>query len=176
MRIASLHLKAYGPFDGAVLDFERPAAGLQIVYGPNERGKSTAMRAVLALLFGFPSSTDDAFGRDYAALRVGAVLDDGARRLAVMRRKGTQRTLFAFDPATGDERPGETVDPAVIEVLLGGVDKARFEAMHGLDSVQVRSAPRCSRRRAACRGCAPWPAGSARRRTPCSSRGVRSPR
>ncbi len=138
MRIASLHLKAYGPFDGAVLDLERPAAGLQIVYGPNERGKSTAMRAVLALLFGFPSSTDDAFGRDYGALRVGAVLDDGARRIALMRRKGTQRTLFTFDPATGDEHPGETVDPAVIEALLGGVDKARFEAMHGLDSAQLR--------------------------------------
>ena len=48
MRIARLHLKAYGPFDGAVLDFDRPAAGLQIVHGPNERGKTTAMRAIVA--------------------------------------------------------------------------------------------------------------------------------
>ncbi|MFO0459296.1 MAG: AAA family ATPase, partial [Burkholderiales bacterium] len=51
MRIARLLLKAYGPFDGAVLDFERPAAGLQVVHGPNERGKSTAMRAIAALLY-----------------------------------------------------------------------------------------------------------------------------
>ncbi|HMS80805.1 MAG TPA: AAA family ATPase, partial [Burkholderiaceae bacterium] len=132
MRIARLHLKAYGPFDGAVLDFDRPAAGLQIVHGPNERGKTTAMRAIVALLFGFPTQTGNAHARDYAALRVGAVLDDGATRLAVMRRKGARNTLFAFDPERGDEHADRLVDQAALDALLGGMDKDRFLAMHAL--------------------------------------------
>ncbi|HYF58353.1 MAG TPA: AAA family ATPase, partial [Burkholderiaceae bacterium] len=126
MRIASLHLKAWGPFDDAVLDLDAPAGGgLQVVYGPNERGKSTAMRAIHAMLFGVPVRTDDHFGRDYAALRVGAVLDDGTRRLALMRRKGAKHTLFEFDPASGEERPDRVVDQAVVDGLLGGVDEQR---------------------------------------------------
>ncbi len=138
MRIARLHLKAYGPFDGAVLDFDRPAAGLQIVHGPNERGKTTAMRAIVALLFGFPTQTGDAHARDYAALRVGAVLDDGAARLAVMRRKGARNTLFAFDPERGDEHADRLVDQAALDALLGGMDKDRFLAMHALDAARLR--------------------------------------
>jgi uncharacterized protein YhaN len=142
MRIASLHLKAYGPFDAAVLDFDRPAAGLQLVYGPNEQGKSTALRAIGALLFGFPARTDDHFGRDYGALRVGAVLDAGARRLALMRRKGSKHTLFEFDAATGLEHPERLVDQAAIDALLGGVDAARFGMMYGLGSAQLRAGGR----------------------------------
>ncbi|RPH42639.1 MAG: hypothetical protein EHM87_16170, partial [Burkholderiales bacterium] len=139
MRLAALHLRAYGPFDRAVLDLDAPRAGLQIVHGPNERGKSTALRAIGALLFGFPARTEDAFGRDYAALRVGAVIEDGdGRRLALMRRKGMQRTLFEFDPDGGDERPERIVEQAVIDGLLGGVDAARFAAMHALGSEQLR--------------------------------------
>jgi uncharacterized protein YhaN len=142
VRFESLHLKAYGPFDDAVLRFDTPAAGLQVVYGPNERGKSTALRAIGALLFGFPARTDDHFGRDYAALRVGAVLHDGARRLALMRRKGNRQTLLEFDPDTGAAHPDRPVDQAAIDAMLGGVDQRRFELMYGMGSEQLRGGGR----------------------------------
>lgn len=138
MRIASLHLKAYGPFNGAVIDFDRSACGLHLVYGPNEHGKSTAMRAITALLFGFPQQTDDRFGRDYSALRVGAVLADGQGSRSVMRRKGARQTLYEFDPATGREHPERLIDQASIDAWLGGVDARRFELMHSLGSAQLR--------------------------------------
>jgi uncharacterized protein YhaN len=138
MRFSSLHLKAYGPFNGAIIDFERQASGLQLVYGPNERGKSTAMRAITALLFGFPTRTDDHFGRDYSALRVGAVLTDDTGLRAVMRRKGARQTLCEFDPATGREHPERLIDQASIDALLGGVDARRFDWMHSLGSAQLR--------------------------------------
>jgi exonuclease SbcC len=138
MRIAALHLKTYGPFDGAVLDLGAGTAGLQVVYGPNERGKSTALRAIDALLFGFPARTEDHFGRDYGALRVGAVVDDGVRRLALMRRKGNRNTLYEFDPASGDERPDRPLDQAVVDVMLGGVDARRFSMMYGLGAESLR--------------------------------------
>ena len=132
MRIASLHLKAYGPFNGAIIDFDRGPSGLHLVYGPNEHGKSTAMRAITALLFGFPVRTDDHFGRDYSALRVGAVLADDKGSRAVMRRKGARQTLFEFDLATGLEHPERLIDQASIDALLGGDDARRFDLMHSL--------------------------------------------
>ncbi len=138
MRISSLHLKAYGPFNGAIIDFDRQASGLQLVYGPNERGKSTAMRAITALLFGFPTRTDDHFGRDYSALRVGAVLADDTGLRAVMRRKGARQTLCEFDPATGREHPDRLIDQASIDALLGGVDARRFDWIYSLGSAQLR--------------------------------------
>jgi uncharacterized protein YhaN len=142
MRIAALHLKTYGPFDGAVLDFGSGPAGLHVVYGPNERGKSTALRAIDALLFGFPIRTEDHFGRDYGALRVGAVLEDGARRVALMRRKGNRNTLFEFDPASGEEHPDRQLEQAAVDAMLGGVDARRFSMMHGLGSAQLREGGR----------------------------------
>jgi uncharacterized protein YhaN len=142
MRFASLHLRAWGPFEQAVLDLDAPRAGLQIVHGPNERGKSTAMRAISAFLFGVPIRTDDAFGRDYATLRVGAVIEDGGQRVAWMRRKGAQRTLFEFDPVSGVEHPDRLVDPALIDRLLGGLDERRFATMHGLGAEQLREGGR----------------------------------
>lgn len=138
MRIASLHLKAYGPFDGAIIDFDRSTSGLHLVYGPNEHGKSTAMRAITALLFGFPIRTEDHFGRDYSALRVGAVLADDKGSRALMRRKGARQTLYEFDPLTGREHPERLIDQASIDALLGGVDARRFDLMHSLGSAQLR--------------------------------------
>lgn len=138
MRIASLHLKAYGPFNGAIIDFDRSPSGLHLVYGPNEHGKSTAMRAITALLFGFPIRTEDHFGRDYSALRVGAVLADDKGSRALMRRKGARQTLYEFDPLTGREHPERLIDQASIEALLGGVDARRFDLMHSLGSAQLR--------------------------------------
>jgi len=142
VRFEQLHLKAYGPFDDAVLRLDAPAAGLQVVYGPNERGKSTALRAIGALLFGFPPRTDDHFGRDYSALRVGGVLHDGSRRLALMRRKGNRQTLFEFDPDTGRAHPERPIDQAAIDAMLGGIDRSRFELVHAMGSEQLRAGGR----------------------------------
>src|SRR5581483_1089878 len=96
MRFRELRLSAYGPFTDALIDFG--AAGntdLHIVSGPNEAGKSTTLRAIDALLFGFPNQTDDAHTHPYDHLRVGALIDDpdghGVELARVKRRRGTLR-------------------------------------------------------------------------------------
>ncbi|MEW6038457.1 MAG: AAA family ATPase [Pseudomonadota bacterium] len=139
MRFASLWLKAYGPFQSQVLDFEGTSSGLQFVYGPNEAGKSSALRALTVLLYGIPGQTRDGFRHEYSALRVGAVLltDDG-RRLAVMRRKGTKATLFEFDEETGQERSERPLPPDTLTQLLGSVDQTTFLTMFGIDHARLR--------------------------------------
>ncbi|MFZ4625210.1 MAG: AAA family ATPase, partial [Rhodoferax sp.] len=44
MKIRQLLLKAFGPFTNTRLDFSGPA-NLHLIYGPNEAGKSSALRA-----------------------------------------------------------------------------------------------------------------------------------
>ena len=48
MKIRTLNLTAFGPFTERELAFDE--AGLHIVYGPNEAGKSSALRGLKALL------------------------------------------------------------------------------------------------------------------------------
>lgn len=139
MKFASLHLKAFGPFTGTSLDLEQGGAGLQIVFGVNEAGKSSALRAVHDLLFGIPMRTTDNFVHDNAALRLGAVLvDDAGKRHPLMRRKGTKAVLFEFDEKTGEERGDRAIDQARIAQLLPAVDEKLFEMLFGLSHETLR--------------------------------------
>ncbi len=45
MRVDRLRLIAYGPFTGRELDLSSGAQGLHVIFGPNEAGKSSALRA-----------------------------------------------------------------------------------------------------------------------------------
>ena len=62
MRIQRLDLIAFGPFADTAIEFApaTDAGVVDVVFGPNEAGKSTTLRAVGDLLFGIPHVTPDA--------------------------------------------------------------------------------------------------------------------
>ncbi len=129
MRLVTLELLAFGPFTDLTLELgDRP--GLHLVYGVNEAGKSTALRAISGLLYGIPERTADAHRHDMSKLRVGAVLAAGGETLEVVRRKGRKDTLL--------DRDGRPLDEARLEALLGGVDATLFATLYGLDHVTLR--------------------------------------
>ncbi|MGA7979754.1 MAG: AAA family ATPase, partial [Chromatiaceae bacterium] len=61
MKLLDLHLLAYGPFTDRHLDLSAGREGLHVVFGPNEAGKSSALRALRSLLYGVPERTQDDF-------------------------------------------------------------------------------------------------------------------
>lgn len=131
MRIVRLDLLAFGPFTDQVLEFgDRP--GLHIVHGPNEAGKSSALRALRSLLYGIAQQTPDNFLHSYQHLRIGGDLQaaDGAR-LEIIRRKGRTKTLRGPDDAA-------VVDEKLLQRLLGGVDEATFSQRFGIDYDELR--------------------------------------
>jgi uncharacterized protein YhaN len=131
MRIDRLELRAYGPFTGVVLDLGGKA-GLHVIHGRNEAGKSTTLRALRGLLFGMPHQSKDAHTHPVRDLRVGAVLRNGSgASVAVVRRKGRKNDLMDLS----SEAP---VEPMVLSALLGGVDDKLFDAMYGLDHESLR--------------------------------------
>jgi uncharacterized protein YhaN len=56
------------------LDFSDSHTAFHLVYGPNEAGKSTALRALRNMLFGIPTRTPDSFRHPHPKLRIGAEL------------------------------------------------------------------------------------------------------
>lgn len=98
MLFRDLRLIAFGRFENQTLPL---APGLNVVFGPNEAGKSTTLRAIRSFLFGFGRSTPDNFRFAYPKLRVGATLSDGnGRELLCIRRKAVKDDLRRGDDST----------------------------------------------------------------------------
>ncbi len=94
MRLLRLDLLAYGPFTGRTLPLDEGRFGLHVIVGPNEAGKSSALRALHCLFYGIPTQCSDAFVHAYPQLRIGAVLqDEQGNPLHLIRRKGVKDTL-----------------------------------------------------------------------------------
>ncbi len=125
MRLLDLQLLRFGPFTDLILDFESGGKSLHVIFGSNEAGKSTALRAVMGLLFGIPETTGDAYVHKMSDLRIGARLENrGGSGLHVVRRKGRKNTLL--DPGGGP------IDDGELAAFLGGVGRELFETMFGL--------------------------------------------
>lgn len=135
MKLARLYLKAYGAFSDRRLDFGNgDGANFHVIYGPNEAGKSTTLRALTGLLFGIDDRTGDSFLHPNPQLRVGATLvPDQGGRLSVMRRKGRKQTLFALDEETGAEMTDQPLPEDALFRLLGGLDEGLYRSLFGLD-------------------------------------------
>jgi uncharacterized protein YhaN len=135
VRIERLHLIRYGALTDREFRF-RPGAGLHLLYGPNEAGKSSALAAISDLLFGFSEKRDAPrydFLHEAKDLRVAASLraSDG-RELVFRRRKGRKNTLLADDEAEAPLRDD------VLAPFLGGLSREVFELSFGLDSARLK--------------------------------------
>src|SRR5690348_547515 len=101
MKFAELSLEQYGAYPRLSVIFGSP--GLNVVYGPNEAGKSTCLTSISDFLFGIPNnSSHGQFG--YGAMRIGArLLLTNGEQLVLRRRKGRGRTLLTENAAPIDE-------------------------------------------------------------------------
>ncbi|HSK74962.1 MAG TPA: AAA family ATPase [Thermoanaerobaculia bacterium] len=127
MRLLDLHLKAFGPFTDRRLDLSGGTEGLHVVFGPNEAGKSSALRAIRALLYGFQLRSPDDFLHPYEQLRVGGRLQHSDGTVyELVRRKGTKSTVLS----AVDESP---IDDSFLDRCLQGMEEKLFSSLFGID-------------------------------------------
>lgn len=134
MKILSLHLMAFSHFTNRVFDLSRGKEGLHIIFGPNEAGKSSSLRALRQVLYGIPAKSTDNFRHAHPDMRIGVTLkhSDGSILKAV-RRKGNSKTLRNMDKET------EVIEAAVLQRFLGNINQTTFESMFGIDHATLVS-------------------------------------
>ena len=126
MRLKRLDLKAFGPFTDRSLVFDSKEPGLHIIFGPNEAGKSSSLRGLKALLYGFHPQTPDNFIHSYDQLLVGGCLENkDGEELIFQRRKKRVNDLL-----DGDDNP---LDIGHLAAFLHGVEPEIFESVYGID-------------------------------------------
>lgn len=132
MRIERLDLMAYGAFTDTCLDLSAGAAGLHLIYGDNEAGKSTSLRAIIAWLFGIPARTTDNYLHTHTQLRIGGKLSlSNGGVLEFIRRKGSKGTLLGID---GNDT---LADDILLPFLPEGLDETLFKTMYGIDHARL---------------------------------------
>src|SRR5262249_47049576 len=129
VRLVKLRPVAFGHFKDVEGDLA--PRGLQVVYGRNEAGKSTTLRAIGGPFFWIPLNTPHGPPHKLADLRIGGTLaDEQGNLLEIVRRKGRLNTLL--------DRENRPMDEAVLGRLLGGVGEEQFFTMFGLDHNSLR--------------------------------------
>ncbi len=132
MRFLRLDLRAFGPFaDAPPLLLNGGRHGLHLIQGPNEAGKSSALRAIRCLLFGFPLRSPDDHRHAYKDLRVGATIwsVDGTE-LSFLRRKGDVRTIRTPDD-------DGVIAEETLARCLGGIDEGKFNDLFAMDHAEL---------------------------------------
>src|SRR5262245_36018737 len=134
MRIRNIHIDQFGAWRNQ--DVPLVPRGLNVLYGPNEAGKSTLMRCVRRLLFGFRPEDETGPGPRPRRVACAGSLDfTDARGQYVHRRDsgvGTRGRVALTHAADG------TVSPDVLHELLGGVSETVYEHIFalGLEELQ----------------------------------------
>ena len=132
MRIDRLNL-TYGPFKNRELDLSEGVQGLHLIYGPNESGKTTTLRAIHQFFNEIEARTTDNYLIKNEDLRIGARLRsiDGAV-VDLIRRKGTKNTLLNGDGST-------PAQPDTLSRLLGGMSPSDFVSRFVLDHDRMKA-------------------------------------
>ncbi|NML91928.1 AAA family ATPase [Sphingobium sp. TB-6] len=131
MRLTELRLENYGGCASRELVIPE-TAGLTVVFGANEAGKSTSLEAISDFLFSIPKNTQRGSLFGYDGMRIGAsmLLADGSV-LTLKRRKGNGRTLA--------DSAGTALDDTVLAPVLGAITRDRFETLFGLNHETLRN-------------------------------------
>ncbi|SEO95801.1 AAA domain-containing protein [Paenibacillus sophorae] len=143
MRIQRLEIGGFGRLHGRELEL---SAGLTVLYGPNEAGKSTMLQFIRAMLFGIP-------GRNYPAERLEPV--HGGLHGGVLTARDGQGKAWSIRRYAGGSEGGKgdrlkitlsSMDGSVEELgqeelekhLLGGVSRTMFRQLFAvtLDELQ----------------------------------------
>jgi uncharacterized protein YhaN len=120
MKILRLDLKAFGPFTNQEIDLSSGNYGLHVIYGLNEAGKSSSLRAINAVLFGISRDSKDDFLHEKSLLRVGSdIACKEGKELSFLRKKGNKNTLLA-------PTDNEPITDKELEYFLNGITEERF--------------------------------------------------
>ncbi|MFV0421997.1 AAA family ATPase [Oleidesulfovibrio sp.] len=137
MRIRSFHMNGFGIFVDQ--NVEGLADGVNLFLGNNEAGKSTTLGFFRTMLFGYPAANNKAEIK-YTAFRGGAegggllLETDSMGTLRLQRKPGTHG-----GPVTLTTADGKSLQPDLLDKLLGGVTRELFRTVYGFSLTELQN-------------------------------------
>ena len=136
MRLEEFHLEGFGHFhQHTVGPLDR---NVNVLYGPNEAGKSTLLAFVRAVLFGFPQRGRNQYYPPLAGGRHGGrirLVDDNGARYTLERFTGTQGGPFDLRA----EVDGQLQDTAFLHKLTGHASADLFKNVFAFSLDEIQS-------------------------------------
>ena len=126
MKFHEIHIENFGIFSDR--PFEFGDARFQLIYGPNEAGKSTLLELFRQVLFGFPNGSSPYQFETHSgemAARAVVEISDG-RRINFRRRKGRKGTVVGEV-----EGSTEKIDESKLNALLGNASLDLYQHVFG---------------------------------------------
>jgi uncharacterized protein YhaN len=128
VRLLRLQLNAFGPFTNFSVDLSQGEASFHLFWGPNEAGKSSALRALESLFYGMEGDDTEAFMHPASKLSIGADFQaSNGDVLSVTRRRGRERSVV---DTRGDIIKDENTPWGN---GLRALDRQAFQRMFGLN-------------------------------------------
>lgn len=132
MKIDRFEMLSFGLFSNKQLDFTTIPNGLHVVYGNNEAGKSTSLRALISLLYGFEHIVQDDWLHPANTLAVsGDIRLDNGDTLSFTRHKRRKNDLI-------DNATGQPFDQSLLDRFLAGKTKDDFKNAYGISHEALR--------------------------------------
>lgn len=131
MRIRRIDLAAFGKFSDASIDFGPRDQRVHLVYGPNEAGKSTLLRAIWAFFYGDLRKTKDDYQHAITNLRIGMTLESSNGEVVNWTRRGGGAQSLRDEA----DRP---IAAAQMQKLLAEVSEHAFKNQFAINHDQLR--------------------------------------
>lgn len=130
MKIKSMHIYGYGKWIDQTFTFD---PHFQIISGPNEAGKSTLLSFIQSILFGFPKKSEkDLRYESKLTSAYGGYLIVETKKYGKLRlERVSERRVMGELTITNQD--GEQLSEAVLDELLGQLDRASFKALYGFN-------------------------------------------
>jgi uncharacterized protein YhaN len=135
MRLDALELVRYGHFDNRTIEFRKSgksknATDLQVIYGPNEAGKSTIREAISDLLFKVPARSKMNFAAQ-GVLKIGAKAVIAETSVEAYRLKKNNDDLVDANDNPLRDNP--------FALVTDGFDRASFEQTFSVNREQLEA-------------------------------------
>ena len=135
MKLGPLHINAFGHFT----EYQVPLTdrGLQVIYGPNEAGKTTLLEFIRGWLFDFPVRSDYDFKSGLTMSGHGELLLSDGRSVELRRRKGNKNKV-----SIRIDGQDTTLDDTGFQRLIGNAHLNLFQSVFafGLDQLAAGEA------------------------------------
>ncbi|GKV66984.1 MULTISPECIES: AAA family ATPase [unclassified Sporosarcina] len=134
MKIKKIVLYGFGRHENLEIDLH---SGMNLLYGPNEAGKSTIQQAVLHILFGFPQKNQQELryepktGGKYGGCLYIADEEFGNWMIERVRGKSSGDVAIRFED-------GRSAGEEEMKILLRGYDRQAFEAVFSFSLFQLQ--------------------------------------